>query len=139
MTEIKKQMDDMDWNSVSELLKRAGMSTTAPQICQLAFQGSQACAFAWDQGRLIGTARAISDRVKQAAIYDVAVLPEDQGRGIGRMLLESITEQLPGVSFILYASPGKEGFYEKLGFRKMLTGMALFQDAPVKQAKGFID
>jgi hypothetical protein len=29
---------------------------------------------------------------------------------------------------ILYANPGKEGFYLKLGFRRMNTAMAIFAD-----------
>ncbi len=29
---------------------------------------------------------------------------------------------------ILYANPGKEGFYSKLGFKKMNTAMAIFKD-----------
>jgi len=29
---------------------------------------------------------------------------------------------------ILYANPGKEDFYRKLGFRLMLTAMAIFED-----------
>ncbi|CAD5374038.1 hypothetical protein RA210_U480001 [Rubrivivax sp. A210] len=29
---------------------------------------------------------------------------------------------------ILYSVPGKEGFYKKLGFLRMLTAMAIFRD-----------
>jgi hypothetical protein len=29
---------------------------------------------------------------------------------------------------ILYANPGTEGFYKKLGFKRMNTAMAIFQD-----------
>jgi hypothetical protein len=29
---------------------------------------------------------------------------------------------------ILYASPGKEGFYKKLGFKQMNTAMAIFSN-----------
>jgi hypothetical protein len=35
---------------------------------------------------------------------------------------------LPGCNVILYASPGKEDFYRKLGLRRMKTGMARFQN-----------
>ena len=40
---------------------------------------------------------------------------------------------------MLYASPGKEKFYEKLNFRKMKTGMALFLNTEKMQMKGFIE
>ena len=39
---------------------------------------------------------------------------------------------------ILYASPGKEPFYEKSHFRRLKTGMALFVNAERMQEKGFI-
>jgi hypothetical protein len=29
---------------------------------------------------------------------------------------------------ILYAAPGKDGFYLKLGFKRMLTAMAIFEN-----------
>ena len=35
---------------------------------------------------LIGFGRAISDGEYQGAIYDVAVLPENQGKGVGRVI-----------------------------------------------------
>jgi len=49
-----------------------------------------------------------------------------------------IKEKLKGFNIILYASPGKEDFYTKLGFRKMLTAMAFFEDESAKREKGFI-
>jgi len=39
----------------------------------------------------------------------------------------------------LYAAPGKERFYEKLGFRRMKTGMALFLNRERMQMKGFTE
>ena len=75
----------------------------------------------------------------QAAIYDVAVLPEYQKRGIGKLIIHKIVESLPGCNFILYASPGKEDFYKKLDFRKMKTGMALFGNAEAMVRKGMVE
>ncbi len=40
------------------------------------------------EGRLVATARAISDRVKRSWIYDVAVHPQLQRQGIGTALME---------------------------------------------------
>jgi hypothetical protein len=37
----------------------------------------------------------------------------------------------------LYASPGKEKFYETLHFRKMKTGMAIFTRADTMAERGF--
>jgi ribosomal protein S18 acetylase RimI-like enzyme len=75
----------------------------------------------------------------QAAIYDVAILPEYQRQGIGKIIISTITDALPGCNFILYASPGKEEFYQKLNFRRMKTGMALFVKAEAMVIKGMIE
>jgi len=40
--------------------------------------------------------------------------------------------------FILYASPGKEGFYAKLGFKRMNTAMAIFENEAEMLANGTI-
>lgn len=40
---------------------------------------------------------------------------------------------------ILYASPGKEGFYAKLGFRRMRTAMAIFANAQHAVDTGLVD
>lgn len=54
----------------------------------------------------------------------MAVLPEHQGRGIGRAMLAELCRRLPVDNVILYAVPGKEGFYAACGFRPMKTAMA---------------
>lgn len=95
--------------------------------------------FAFDNDKLIGFGRAISDGIRQAAIYDIAVLPEYQGKNIGRTIVSNILKCIPKCNFILYASPGKKGFYEKLNFKRMKTGMALFYDAEKMHARGFIE
>ncbi len=40
---------------------------------------------------------------------------------------------------MLYAAPGKEAFYSKLGFRKMKTAMAIMPDPELRRQKGFIE
>lgn len=136
---IKFETKDIDWNIVSSLLGVAGLSSTEPEICKRAFLGSQVTVFVFNNDKLIGVSRAISDCVKQAAIYDVAVLPEYQGKGIGRILIENITNKLPGCNFILYSNPGKEDFYRKFGFRLMKTGMAKFINTDRMKERGFIE
>lgn len=136
---IKFETKDIDWHIVSSLLEVAGLSSTEPEICKRAFLGSQVTVFVFDNDKLIGVSRAISDCVKQAAIYDVAVLPEYQGKGIGRILIENITDELPGCNFILYSNLGKEDFYRKFGFKLMKTGMAKFVNADRMKERGFTE
>lgn len=39
---------------------------------------------------------------------------------------------------ILYAVPGKEGFYRQLGFERMLTAMAIFEDQAAAFERGYL-
>lgn len=129
---------NIDWNCVPEILKKVGMGYSEAEMHKKAFENSHTVVFAFDDDKLIGFGRAISDGICQAAIYDVAVLPEYQGRNIGRTIVSSIVKSIPQCNFILYASPGKEAFYEKLNFKRMKTGMALFRNAERMQGRGFI-
>ena len=124
--EIKTDCSDVDWQAVADTLQKVGMAHHAPQVHQRAFAASHAAVFIYEKSRLIGFGRAISDGEYQAAIYDVAVLPESQRKGVGKIIMQAILERIKNCNIILYASPGKEGFYHKLGFRSMKTGMAVF-------------
>ena len=84
--------------------------------------------FVVHDGVIIACGRMISDGVYQAAVYDIAVLPEYQGKKLGKLVMDELHKKLGDINVVLYASPGKEAFYQKLGYRKMLTGMAYFTD-----------
>jgi ribosomal protein S18 acetylase RimI-like enzyme len=136
---IRTNIRNINWHDVSHTLKNVGMAWHEAEKEKIIFRNSQAVVFIFDQSKMVGFGRAISDGVCQAAIYDVAVQPDYQGKGIGKLIIRNLTQQLPGCSFILYASPGKEDFYRKLNFNKMKTGMALFVDAERKRERGFTE
>ena len=137
--EIKHELPNSGWEIVSQTLKEVGMAFYEPHVHKKAFENSHTSIFVFHSGRLIGFGRAISDGVYQAAIYDVAVIPEFQGRGIGTIIVKNILSNLPSCNFILYTMPGKEDFYRKLGFRKMKTGMASFRKADNMTLRGFTE
>lgn len=128
----------VDWDTVTDILKTVGMAHYSSSIHQRAFANSSTVIFAFHHQQLVGFGRAISDGAYQAAIYDLAVLPAYQGKGVGKVLLQHLVAQNSGCNFILYASPGKEPFYEKSKFKRLKTGMALFVNAERMQEKGFI-
>ncbi|NNK13510.1 MAG: GNAT family N-acetyltransferase [Desulfofustis sp.] len=129
----------VDWQRVREILKLAGMTHHPVQSHKDAFEASHTTVFAYSGGQLIGCGRAISDGQYQAAVYDCAVVPEFQGRGIGSEIVRLVVAPLSHCNIILYASPGREGFYRKHGFAGMKTGMALFLDMDAKRRGGFIE
>jgi ribosomal protein S18 acetylase RimI-like enzyme len=77
-----------------------------------------------DGYRAVGMARLIGDGVFYWHVQDVVVLPEYQGRGIGKLLMENLVAHIethtpaPSAAVGLMAAAGKEGFYEKLGFKR---------------------
>ncbi len=131
--------ENIDWNLIADILRQVGMAYHTGEIHKRAFDNSYTVVFVFDEEMLVGFGRAISDGEYQAAIYDVAVLPNYQGKGIGRIIVQAIVERTPNCNFILYASPGKEKFYEKENFKRMKTGMALFVDGKRMQERGFTE
>lgn len=136
---IQNNCLDIDWSYISDVLRDVGMAYFQGEIHKKAFENSYAVIFVFDDDKLIGFGRAISDGVYQSAIYDIAVLSEYEGKGIGRIIIENILKIIPEYNVILYASPGKEKFYEKFNFRKMKTGMSLLLNAEKMQIRGFTE
>lgn len=137
--DVRHDCANVDWSIVAGMLKSVGMAYHAPEVHKRAFEASHTAVFVFHAETLVGFGRALSDGEYQAAIYDVAVHPEAQGQGIGKLIIQSILKRIPKFNIILYASPGKEAFYQKLGFRKMKTGMALFKDSTGMANKGFTE
>jgi ribosomal protein S18 acetylase RimI-like enzyme len=109
------------------------------EVHRKAFENSHSVVFVFDGKQLIGFGRAISDGTYEAAVYDIAVVPEYQGKGIGKLIMESIIQRLSYCNIILFASPGKEDFYKKLSFRKLKTGMAIFIKNEQMHSAGFTE
>jgi ribosomal protein S18 acetylase RimI-like enzyme len=138
---LRLQFDtsEIDWDLVSDILQETGMAYHPGKIHQIAFDNSFTVVFAFDGDKMIGFGRAISDGAYQAAVYDVAVRPDYQGKGIGKTMMASLIKNCPNCNFILFSAPGKGRFYEKLNFRKMKTGMALFTDIEKMKGRGFTE
>ena len=70
-----------------------------------------------DNGKLVGCVRILTDYTFFGTITEILVLPEYQGRGIGRFLMRLVEENTP-TNLYFGARPGKEKFYDKLGYEK---------------------
>jgi ribosomal protein S18 acetylase RimI-like enzyme len=136
---IKTDCLNINWEEVYDVIKKAGLSTQPVHKTQKAFENSYLRVFVFDGEKLIGTGRAISDGVYQAGIYDITVLPEYQGKGVARTIMEELHKGLDGFNVILYARPTAVNFYKKLGYSKMLTGMSKFKDEASMRERKFIE
>ena len=70
-----------------------------------------------DGSRIIGFARALCDEVSNGYISMVAVMPEHRGRGIGRELIQRLTNNDDTITWVLRAGRDSNGFWERIGFK----------------------
>jgi ribosomal protein S18 acetylase RimI-like enzyme len=73
---------------------------------------------AWDNDQLIGFARATSDGIYRATIWDVVIHPDYQGLGLGRRLVETVLAhpRMNRVERIYLMTTHQQQFYERIGF-----------------------
>jgi ribosomal protein S18 acetylase RimI-like enzyme len=119
----------IDWVELSNLYRIAPLGEKRPEDLKRSFGNSMFKCFVSEDGSLIGAGRALADGVDCSYICDVAVHPAHQGRGLGKAIVTKLRDLSAGHrKIILYANPGKEPFYRKLGFLRMRTAMAIFLD-----------
>ncbi len=119
--------------------ERAPLGPRAPDKLRHAFEKSFRVCFAFHGPRLIAAARMISDGEYYAGIYDVVVLPEYRQQGIGTKMMAPLLDGLSIGTIMLISVPGKEGFYRKLGFDKLETGMARYRNPERMKEAGYIE
>lgn len=73
---------------------------------------------AWNDGKLIGIARSMTDFYYACYLSDLAVHREYQKKGIGKRLQIITQGELgPKCKLILVAAPAANSYYEHLGFK----------------------
>ena len=98
---------------------------------QIAVSNSNPVVTVWDNQRLIGFARATSDGIYRAAIWDVAIDPNYQGMGLGSKLVETVLSHplLSRVERVYLTTTHQQSFYERIGFEKNeTTTMVLYNN-----------
>lgn len=134
------RIDDIDWQELSALYRAAPLGNKRPEDLRTVFSNSRHRCFVRDAGRLVGAGRVLADGADCAYLCDVAVLPSHQGLGLGNAIVMRLVELSRGHrKIILYAAAGREGLYRKLGFRRMTTAMAIFEDAAGAEARGLLE
>jgi predicted N-acetyltransferase YhbS len=73
---------------------------------------------AWDNDKLVGAVRVLSDKIIRSVIHDLIVDPEYQGKGIGSTLLKMCIEKYPTSEWIIQTTEEIKTFYEKYGFKE---------------------
>jgi len=119
----------VDFGELSELYRIAPLGDKPPEALATVFGNSMFACFAYHDGVLVAVGRVLADGLDCAYIADVAVHPEHQGRGLGAEVIRRLVALASGhKKIILYANPGTEPFYARLGFLRMNTAMAIWHD-----------
>ena len=89
------------------------------------------CLGAWQQNRLIGFARALTDHRYRAFIEDVVVDAAFRGQGIGRALVTRLMQELAGIEEVgLLCVPALMPFYATFGFEQFNSPVAMRRPPP---------
>lgn len=119
------QINELSPDSYLCLFRSVGWDAPGLDQIEKALEGSLATFCACDGDMPVGMARLMGDGGMSFYIKDFAVLPDYQGQGVGRALMNAteswIKEQLQpswAVSLELISSKGKESFYAKFGFEQ---------------------
>lgn len=87
--------------------------------------------------KVIGMGRLVGDGAMYWYLQEIIVLPEYQGKGIGKSIVNRLIEYIkdtaiPGtiIDVGLSAVEGKEPFYEKFGFSVRPNGMRKLMEIP---------
>ncbi|MGB3210417.1 MAG: GNAT family N-acetyltransferase [Desulforhopalus sp.] len=135
----KYDQQGIDWEELSSLYRVAPLGDKKAGDLKKAFANSMYSCFVFKGSQLVGVGRALADGVDCSYLCDVAVHPDSQGEGLGKSIIKKLTSLSKGhKKIILYANPGTEGLYKKLGFMRMNTAMAIFQDQALALKAGLV-
>lgn len=115
----------LGYDDYASLRASVGWAPLSREQVQRALQADLYHVAAVENDQVVGMGRLVGDGLYHI-LADLVVRPAYQGRGIGRELVRwlvaCVQEQTPPggrASIQLIAEPGKEGFYESLGFRRL--------------------
>ncbi|MFO7559239.1 MAG: GNAT family N-acetyltransferase [Desulfobacterales bacterium] len=138
--EMQHNLETVCWEKLAEVFEKAPLGTRDPLKLRKVFENSRYCCFFYDQNQIIGSARVLSDGYDCAVICDVVVLPEYQNQQLGSRMIQYLMQQVADHNkILLYAAPGKEGFYQRFSFRRMKTAMAVFKDREKAEKMNLIE
>jgi len=94
-------------------------SADKPNELMNALANSHTLISAWDSDKLVGLGNSISDGYLVVYYPHLLILPEYQGRGIGKMIMDKFLEKYSGFHQQILVADGKAiEFYSKCGFEK---------------------
>ncbi|WP_374720955.1 GNAT family N-acetyltransferase [Peribacillus tepidiphilus] len=118
---IYKLNEPVKAEEVIQVFKNSGITRPVDQKERIQKMIDQANIIitAWDEGKLVGIARALTDFSYCCYLSDLAVDQQYQKSGIGKQLIERLRDVIgEEVALILLSAPGAMEYYPKVGFDK---------------------
>lgn len=126
---------DIDYYQLQQLFTITAFwaQTRTIEDLQIAVANSEPVISLWDRKTLIGFARATSDGIYRATIWDVIIHPDYQGRGLGSKLVETVLShpKMQRVERIYLTTTHQQHFYEKIGFQQNSTTTMVLHNQPL--------
>ena len=116
-TDIKPKSDEIIQLYISAGLNRP---VTDKQRIKEMYDHSNLIVTAWNNDKLVGISRSLTDFVYCCYLSDLAVNKEYQSKGIGKKLIEITKEKAGGTktTLILLSAPSAIEYYPKIGLEK---------------------
>jgi predicted N-acetyltransferase YhbS len=113
---------------IIELYKSSGINRPIDDIDRIAqmYAHSNLVFSAWDEDKLVGIARSLSDFCYCCYLSDLAVREEYKKQGIGKKLIALTKEKIGDQTILLLLSaPAAMDYYPKLNFEKVENGFII--------------
>ena len=100
--------------------------TKDPKRIEKMFANSNLTISAWDEEKLVGISRSVTDFSFCCYLSDLAVHREYQKLGIGKELIRITKEKIgESVMLLLLSTPAAMDYYPKVGFEKVENGFII--------------
>jgi GNAT superfamily N-acetyltransferase len=106
---------------VAEVFRASGMKRPYDDLDRIQRMIDQADVLitAWEDGRMVGVARGITDFSYCCYLSDLAVIASHQRLGIGKELMDRVRQAIgEECSLVLLAAPDAVSYYPQLGFER---------------------
>ena len=113
----------LTYDEYKEILTSVGWKMPSERLLKISLEKGTNVKIIIDS-KTIGMARFVTDGGYAGVIMDVVVIPEYQGKGYGKLLIEKLLEYIKSgledneeMMIQLLSAPGKQTFYSKFGFK----------------------
>ena len=125
----------VDLTQLQALFKLGAFWATERKIedLNIAIENSEPVISVWDSQKLVGFARATSDGIYRATIWDVVIDPQYRGAGLGRKLVQTVLShpRMNRVERVYLTTTHQQSFYERIGFEVNSSSTMVLYNQPL--------